>query len=358
VYVHDVFEDDVTLTEVAKAWGMAPATLRKYSRELVEALKPAPVDPRYISLMDPLVRLEWRRNCLDILGDLDWEDEGDRDAEGDELVTLSSSDGMLMERALRGAARELMGERPAGPIRDAEELIDQAWEASGSKRTRLAEQALRRWPDAADAYVILGQSAQDRGNLREAVRQFEAGVKAGARALGAEFFAENAGHFYGLVESRPYMRARAGLATCLWALDERKAAVAHYEEMLRLNPGDNQGIRYLLASCYLMMGADARLGSLLAEHADEPTAAIGFTRALWEYRRSGPGPAANKLLAEATAENPYVAAYLLGRKRLPAEPPAYVDCGGPSEAQGYAWNFGEGWKATPGALDWLRSRTR
>lgn len=43
------------------------------------------------------------------------------------------------------------------------------------------------------------------------------------------------------------MRARQGLAVCLWELGEREQAIEHATYMLRLNPRDNQGIHYLLA---------------------------------------------------------------------------------------------------------------
>ena len=47
------------------------------------------------------------------------------------------------------------------------------------------------------------------------------------------------------------MRARAGLAAMLDALGDVEAAIGHYRDMLRLNPGDNQGIRYVLARCLM-----------------------------------------------------------------------------------------------------------
>src|SRR3546814_18004768 len=49
----------------------------------------------------------------------------------------------------------------------------------------------------------------------------------------------------------PYMRARAGLAITLWRLGDQQAAIDHYRAMLILNPNDNQGIRYLLATALL-----------------------------------------------------------------------------------------------------------
>ena len=44
----------------------------------------------------------------------------------------------------------------------------------------------------------------------------ERAVKAGKLALGPDGFAEYVGHFWGFLETRPYMRARHALAEDLW----------------------------------------------------------------------------------------------------------------------------------------------
>jgi len=67
------------------------------------------------------------------------------------------------------------------------------------------------------------------------------------------------------------MRARHGLAEVLWHLGERQAAIAHLQDMLRLNPGDNQGVRYTLAGWLLAEGWDEELARLLKEY-DEGSA--------------------------------------------------------------------------------------
>jgi tetratricopeptide (TPR) repeat protein len=77
------------------------------------------------------------------------------------------------------------------------------------------------------------------------------GVEAGELALGPRGFKEYAGHFWGFLETRPYMRARAGLASTLLQLGDVDGALAHYRDMLKLNPNDNQGIRYVVAGCLL-----------------------------------------------------------------------------------------------------------
>jgi tetratricopeptide (TPR) repeat protein len=349
IYQNAVLGGGVTQAEAASHMGVSPGSVGQRAREIAAALNPEYLDPRYVGLLDPFVRMMWRLACLNACAG------GEESPSG----TLSPDVGRMLARTQRLLEQNLRpdaGGEDDGPVARAEELIDEAWEASGVKRIRLAKQALALWPDGADAYVILAGGAKDRGDLQEACRLYAEGVRAGERLLGREFFAEAAGHFWGLIETRPYMRARSGLAGCLWQLGDREAAIAHYQELLRLNPGDNQGLRYLLAACLLEMGDDARLGAHLAQHEDDGTAAILFTRTLWQFRRSGPDQEAGALLVEALKENPHVPAYLLGEKRLPPEPPMYIGWGDEPEAVAYAFDFLAGWRQTPGALEWLRSR--
>src|SRR4051794_41792256 len=86
------------------------------------------------------------------------------------------------------------------------------------------------------------------------------------------------------------MRARAGLAAALMKLGDVESAVAHYRDMLRLNPNDNQGIRYLLAAHLLRQGDEAALKELLTSYEDEGSATWLYTQALWRFRRDGAGP--------------------------------------------------------------------
>ncbi len=238
------------------------------------------------------------------------------------------------------------------PLDRAQELMYDAWEATGSRRVKLARQALEISPDCADAYVLLAEEAR---SLPEAKHLYEQGVSAGERALGPQTFEEDAGHFWGIIETRPYMRARAGLASCLWQLGERQAAIDHYVDMLRLNPGDNQGIRYVLANCLLRQGDDIALAKLLDQYKDDAMAEWLYTRALLAFRREGAGKKANAALKKALKENEFVPAYLLGKKRLPRQLPDYIGFGDENEAVSYAAGALAIWRETPGALDWLSS---
>jgi tetratricopeptide (TPR) repeat protein len=239
---------------------------------------------------------------------------------------------------------------PKTPLEQAQSLIYQALETVGKKRLELAEQALKISADCADAYVLLAEEKAQ--SLGEALSLYEAGVKAGERALGQKIFEEEAGHFWGMVETRPYMRARLGLAQCLWHLGKQDEAIGHYRELLRLNPNDNQGVRYLLAASLLEMGEIDSLQELLGKY-DEPTAAWLYTKALVAYVKQGDNAETRKLLREAVDNNPHVAPYLLGEKKLPRRLPERIGFGDRDEAVVYAAEFGLGWHQTKGAVDWL-----
>jgi len=237
----------------------------------------------------------------------------------------------------------------------AQEVIYDAWEAATPKRrVELAAKALAISPLCADAYVLLGEHAEP--GSPEQLECYRRGVAAGEAALGEAAFIEDAGHFWGLLETRPYMRARLGLAQLLWGRGERDEALAHFRDMLRLNPNDNQGVRYLLAARLLEVGRDAELVTLLGNYKEDDSAAWDYTKALAAFRRVGDNAESRRLLAEAIAENRHVPAYLLRRRKMPKTMPAFMSPGEEDEAICYMSEGGAAWSSTPGALDWLRER--
>lgn len=150
------------------------------------------------------------------------------------------------------------------------------------------------------------------------------------------------------------MRARAGLAQCLWTMGEREAAVEHYRGMLRLNPNDNQGTRDVLMSGLLEMGRDEEAQRLLAQYDDDASAVWSYSGAPLAFRRLGDGADSRKRLRGAIDFNAHVPAYLLRRKRLPRRAPDLIGFGDEDEAISYAFDNLDIWKATPGALALLQ----
>jgi len=90
---------------------------------------------------------------------------------------------------------------PESPLEEAQELIYQALETPEKKeRIRLVMESLKVCGDCSDAYVLLAEEAAE--ITEEAQNWYQQGVEAGERALGPEVFANQAGHFWGLIETR------------------------------------------------------------------------------------------------------------------------------------------------------------
>ena len=243
---------------------------------------------------------------------------------------------------------------PSSPVEEAQDVMYEAWQATTrAKRVKLAKKALSISPDCADAYVLLAEETAT--SAEEALRLFAEGIAAGERAIGPEGFKEMEGNFWGLLETRPYMRARAGYASTLWHMGQKDKAIAHYQDMLRLNPNDNQGVRYYLLELYQDIGDDDALEALIKRYHKDYSANWFYTEALLLFRRQGAGKRANKRLKEALAQNPHVPKYLLGQKKLPKQHPAYIGFGDENEAVDFASTAIPFWLQTPGAIEWLRA---
>ncbi|MCJ1439195.1 hypothetical protein MMC27_008586 [Xylographa pallens] len=75
----------------------------------------------------------------------------------------------------------------------------------------------------------------------------------------ANLFEEHAGHFWGIHETRPYMRARYGLVEALLQIKTYaavEAADSHIMDILRLCRTDNMGVRDVLPALDLRLGRD------------------------------------------------------------------------------------------------------
>jgi tetratricopeptide (TPR) repeat protein len=154
------------------------------------------------------------------------------------------------------------------------------------------------------------------------------------------------------------MRARAGLAATLNALGDVDAAIGHYRDMLKLNPSDNQGIRYVLASCLMKGGDTEALKQLFDQYDEDGSAPWLYTRALVAFREHGaPHKKADELAKRAWRRNKHVPAVLAGAQKAKPSTNSYVTMGGEDEAADYSGEWGFDWLTTPGAVDWLTKIT-
>jgi tetratricopeptide (TPR) repeat protein len=273
---------------------------------------------------------------------------------GDSLAKELDTEAVIAE--LKAAGQDFRQER----FNKAQELVYDAWELGDPRRRlMLAAGALELCPWCGDAYGLLATAAPPQSDIaihlwRLSLAAAEFALKA---ELGEDVFERYAGEFWRAFGTRPYMRARAGLSNAMWDFGEREAAVALDLETLRLNPNDNQGVRYGAASRLLALGRDRELGDLLDAYPEE-TAFLLFTRAAWAFRSEGDSARSRELLNQAIAANAHIPVYLLGRKRMPEESPDYYGLGDENEAIVYALTGREAWRSIAGAMTWLSKSPR
>jgi hypothetical protein len=252
--------------------------------------------------------------------------------------------------------KEIPHQADMTPLEQAQDLVYDAFECRGRKQIQLARKALEICRDCADAYVVLAERCSD---ILKAKELYEKGVAAGERALGKEFFEEEeAGNFWGILQTRPYMRARLGLAQCLEESGQLEEAAEHYRELLRLNQGDNQGARHLLLACLLERNANDEAEQLLKKYKDDKALAIGsYALALLTFRRKGDTATARRHLQNALTVNKYVPKYLLQDKEFPMSFPSSYSISSEEEAIICADMLIDAWDDTAGAIEWLGSQT-
>lgn len=235
----------------------------------------------------------------------------------------------------------------------AQELAYQAMEAQDLEESaRLARAALYLDPECVDALATLaGVTA---GSNTELIAGLQEAVALGERALGAEFFEANRGRFWGIVQTRPYMRTRTHLAELLRLAGRLPEAIAHYEAMLELNPNDNPGNRDPLLGCYLAAGNLEGARRLFEKYGASGMAVFTWGRVLERYL-SGDLAGAAAALTKARAANAHVEPYLTGARPMPAERPDYYQPGKASEAIRVVDFLLAAWRRHPAALHWLRT---
>ena len=233
-------------------------------------------------------------------------------------------------------------------------LIDQAWEALDATEQRgLARQALTLDPSAIDGYVILALRAEIDAErialLREAILWGE--------ALWREYVGRPPRDFFWAhLETRPFMRALHNLALVLWARGDREEAVRLADRMLRLNPNDNQGIRYIALAWHPVLSNWSRVEKLLRKYRGEVSTEYLYAHCLSCVRR---GVGAEEALDAAMAVNPHVPAMLLSPSpRLLDQTSNSITYGSEEEAAAYAAFNLDAWASVPTALEWLRGAIR
>ena len=144
------------------------------------------------------------------------------------------------------------------------------------------------------------------------------------------YFEDSVGYFWGIIETRPYLRAKAGRIRVLLNLEKYDEAIKECEDILRLNNHDNMGIRYTLMNLYCLLGKYDELNIFYKKYKEE-TAYMLFPLAIMYYKQVKKEKSL-KILKDLNKCNKYIIDLLIGKCKKPNKYPEYYSFGSIEEA--------------------------
>lgn len=195
-----------------------------------------------------------------------------------------------------------------------DDLLFEAYdEPIKSRAIRLAKQALEINPDNIDAENFITKF--ETNTIKKLGKYKETLDKEQAKLEKEDLFnKENIGIFWGLIETRPYMRTKHCYMLTLMELGRYTEAIKQGEELLKLCKSDNQGIRYLIMGLYAVLERFEECEKIYNKYSDDSTFML-FPLAVMYYKK-GDYRKCKKVLKEIQENNEYLLDYLIGIKKF------------------------------------------
>lgn len=195
-----------------------------------------------------------------------------------------------------------------------DDLLFEAYdEPIKAKAIKLAKQALELNPNNIDAENFI---TKHESNTIKKLKKYEETLNKEKANLEKEnsFKKENIGIFWGLIETRPYMRTKHAYMLTLMELGRYTEAIKQGEELLKLCKNDNLGIRYLIVGLYTVLERFEECEKIYNKYSDNSTFMM-FPLSIMYYKK-GDYRKCKKILKEIQENNEYILNYLIGRKKF------------------------------------------
>ena len=124
---------------------------------------------------------------------------------------------------------------------------------------RAFRQVLARMPDHLDAIHHLAMVLSEGNPPDQSHDLWDQAVRIGRKAFPQDFKPGRDRLEWGWLENRPFLRCLHGLALARYEEEEVEEALSLFQELLSLNPNDNQGVRAMAEEALFKLG---RLGML------------------------------------------------------------------------------------------------
>lgn len=194
-----------------------------------------------------------------------------------------------------------LGQEPEEP-KDVYDFLELAENARTKKdKLKYIGQALALEPGNLDALLMQASiNVKDSDQLYELLQPVLAEGNRQMQANG--YFKDCKGDFWGVFETRPYMRVREENFSLLIELGRMKKAIQEGEELLKLCTNDNLGIRYRLMHLYAYMEDIKSASKLHKKYGDYEETQMLLPRCVLYYKL-GDMETAGNFLARLTAAN-------------------------------------------------------
>lgn len=194
----------------------------------------------------------------------------------------------------------------------------------------------------------------DEDNPMETIEDYQRAIDLFRSTKGEEYFEENKGHFWGMLETRPFMMHLLEQTMLLWDAGGRDRAVSQLQYLLELNPNDNQGVRYVLMSRLLELDRLDEAQELFDFYDEEYSADWLFSKLLFSIKSNQDKSIIEELYEEAVEENEFIVPFLVGKKKIPQSLPSFYSPGDENEAIIYVDLAQMVWKKNKNAIKMLK----
>jgi tetratricopeptide (TPR) repeat protein len=220
---------------------------------------------------------------------------------------------------------------------------------------RIFKSVLTQMPDHLDAIHHLAMVQSEQGLVKQARDLWEQSVRIGRKAFPPEFELGHDHLEWGWLDNRPFLRCLHGLALAKYKDGKVHDALQLFQELLSLNPNDNQGVRAMAAEAFFELGKFEKIIEITSHYRDDIMSETLYGRAIALFklcRRKEATAALNKAIKYL----PLVSRELLKKRHsLPkAARPDRVTVGGADEAYYYWEHWGRFWEEDPEVFEWLR----
>lgn len=239
---------------------------------------------------------------------------------------------------------------------DASELMDVG---EYKKAETLLRSIIKAYPNHIDAIHHLALIMKRGRGYAEGFELTKKAVELGRSAFPKSFVIGKDLLPWSILENRPFLRACHGLG--LFYMEDGKfdKAFSIFNEILAMNPNDNQGIRALAIQCSFALKMPEGVLKICDKYSDDsmPDTLYGRALALFQVGKKEEAKAA---LKDAVKLRPKVAIELVKTKHTKPKNmmEKYVTSGGEDEAYEYWEMCGEYWGKTPGAIEFVREHIK